>query len=203
MKFQGSYTFPVPPDNLWRLLRNPAVLAAVLPGCQKLDSVGENQYQVELITPVGPMAGSYSGSFTLTHVVENEGFTFTFTAQSKTGAIGGNGRFQLQPQAGSTLLTYQGEAKVGGYLNNYAIPLLETNARSFIRQSLENLSYYTRQDQPAAPMQAVAESTARHPLSGPQNTLRHDQQNILLISIILAGGALALLFYFLNRKTRS
>ncbi|MFO7681485.1 MAG: carbon monoxide dehydrogenase subunit G [Chloroflexota bacterium] len=205
MKLQGNYTFPVPPDCLWPLLKDPAVLTAVLPGCQKLEAVGENQYQGELIIPVGPLAGSYSGSLALSHVVQNEGFTFTFTAQSKTGIIGGNGRFQLQPQAANTFLTYKGEAKVGGQLTSYATPLLETNARSLIRQSLENLDHtiqYGRTSTLSPQTQTVTETAAHHILSTPQSILHSDQRNVILLFIILAAGILTLLFYFFIRKTR-
>ena len=139
MKLQGSHTFPDSPENLWAILIEPTTLTAVLPGCQSLEPIAENQYQGTLTIPYGPMAGSYEGNLTLSHIIENEGFAFTFTAQSKTGTIGGNGRLQLQAQDDHTILTYEGEAKVGGQLAEHATPLLETTARSLVRQSLENL----------------------------------------------------------------
>ena len=95
MILQGSHLFAASPETLWPLITDSAVLTAVMPGCQKLNPVAENQFQGELTIPVGPMAGVYTGNLALSHIVENEGYTFTFTAQSKTGTIGGNGRLQL------------------------------------------------------------------------------------------------------------
>ena len=131
MKLQGSHRFPIPPGELWPLLTDPAILTAVLPGCQKLTPIAENQYKGTLAIEFGPMAGTYTGNLSLSHIVENEGYTFTFTAQSKTGTIGGNGRLQLQPQENNTLLSYEGEAKVGGQLAT-----LQTTARTLTRKRL-------------------------------------------------------------------
>ena len=71
MKLQGSHLFPTPPTELWQLITDPAILTAVLPGCQKLLPVTENQYQGELTIIFGPMAGTYTGNLALSHNVEN------------------------------------------------------------------------------------------------------------------------------------
>lgn len=195
MKLQGSHLFPISPTELWPLITDPASLTAVLPGCQTLTPIAENEYQGRLNIAYGPMAGRYTGNLSLSAVVENDGYTFAFTAQSKTGSIEGNGRLQLQPQdSNSTLLSYEGEAKVGGQLVNHATPLLETTARSLIRQSLENL---TRSIQGEALTQV-------HPAEIQTASLPTDnifgQQTILAI-VALSAIILLILLFFFNRKT--
>lgn len=203
MKLQGSHLFPIPPETLWPLITDPAILTAVMPGCQKLIPVAENQFQGELTIPVGPMAGSYTGNLALIvendHIVENEGYTFTFTAQSKTGTIGGNGRLQLQSQDSNTLLTYEGEAKVGGQLASHATPLLETNGRSLIRQSLENLDQLIQSEKsPILPTPTTAQAVTEPPTSS-GNILREQQTTILVITALTTITLFAL-FYFFTRK---
>lgn len=196
MKLQGSHLIPIPPAELWPLLIDPAILTAVLPGCQKLTPIAENQYKGLLAIEFGPMAGTYTGNLSLSHIVENEGYTFTFTAQSKTGTIGGNGRLQLEPQENNTLLSYQGEAKVGGQLATHATPLLETTTRSLARQSLENLNHYTSPGEELAqalPSEIQPDSTSTGNIFGGQQT------TILLIAA-LTTITLITLFYFFNRK---
>lgn len=194
MKLQGSHLFPISPAELWPLLTDPAILTAVLPGCETLIPISENQYQGDLTIEFGPMAGRYTGNLSLSHVVENEGYTFTFTAQSKHSTIGGNGRLQLQPQGNSTLLSYEGEATVGGQLANHATALLETTARSLIRQSLENL---TRSIQGETPTQMHPAAMPTAP--SPTDTI-FSQKMILAIAALSAIILLILLFFF-NRKT--
>ncbi len=199
MKLQGSHLFPVSPETLWPLITNPAIITAVMPGCQKLIPIAENQYQGELTIPIGPMAGAYTGNLALSHIVKNEGYTFTFTAQSKTGTIGGNGRLQLQPQDTNTLLTYEGEAKVGGQLASHATPLLETNGRSLIRQSLENLDQLIQaENSPILPTPSTTQTVTNPPTSF--GNIRGGQQTTILIITALTTIILIALLYFLTRK---
>lgn len=208
MKLQGSHLFLVPLAELWSLITDPDILTAVLPGCQKLSPIAENKYQGTLTIAFGPMAGTYTGNLSL--IVENEGYTFTFTAQSKTGTIGGNGRLQLQPQENSTLLTYEGEAKVGGQLTNHATPLLETTARSLIRQSLENLDRYTNQGEisPISPTSEIQNELATPldatPLSStPSGNIFGGQQTTIIVITAITAITLFALFYFFNRKSNN
>jgi uncharacterized protein len=197
MKLQGSHRFPVPPAELWPLLIDPAILTAVLPGCQELTPIAENQYKGILTIEFGPMAGTYTGNLSLSHIVENEGYTFTFTAQSKTGTIGGNGRLQLQPQENNTLLSYEGEAKVGGQLATHATALLETTARSLARQSLENLDRYTYQGK----IQTLSEAPdIPNELDSPSGNIFGGQQTTIIIITALTTITMFALFYFFNRK---
>lgn len=200
MKLQGSHQFLISPAELWSLITDPDILTAVLPGCQKLSPIAENQYQGTLTIAFGPMAGTYTGNLVLSHIVENEGYTFTFTAQSKTGTIGGNGRLQLQPQENSTLLTYEGEAKVGGQLANHAPPLLETTARSLIRQSLENLDRYTNQGE-ISPMSPTSE--IQNERDTPSGNIFGGQQTTIIVVTALTAITLFALFYFFNRKSNN
>jgi hypothetical protein len=174
-----------------------------MPGCQKLIPVAENQFQGELTIQVGPMAGSYTGNLALSHIVENEGYTFTFTAQSKTGTIGGNGRLQLQPQDNNTLFTYEGEAKVGGQLASHATPLLETNGRSLIRQSLENLTQLIQpNNSPIFPTPSTAQTVTPPPTTF-GNTLRGQQTTILIITALTTITLFALLYFFTRKPSQS
>ncbi len=196
MKLQGNHFLPVPATTLWALIKNPVTLTAIMPGCTGLVPIAENQYQGELIIPVGPMAGTYAGNLTLSHILENESLAFTFTAQSETGSISGNGRLQLQAQANGTQLTYEGEAKVGGQLTNFATPLLETTARSLIRQSSENLNQIVQPDITSVPMPLL--KSQLKPTAA--NNQFGNQQTTILIIIALAAIILFTLLYFFNHK---
>jgi carbon monoxide dehydrogenase subunit G len=45
MKLEGTYTFAAPRDVVWGALMDPEILARVMPGCDKLEQVGDNDYQ--------------------------------------------------------------------------------------------------------------------------------------------------------------
>lgn len=195
MKLEGQIILPSAPQALWPVLHDPNMLAAILPGCRRLAATGEAQFDGELMVPVGPLAGTYTGNVSLAHIDPPASFAFTFTAQSETGAIGGNGRLQLESHPDGTLLHYQGEAQVGGQLADHAEPLLETNARAFVRQSLENLNHRLTQAQ--AGLLPGAESAAEFAVPNP------NQRQPITILLTAALGLLALLLLIVTLRRLS
>ena len=65
MKLQGEYTFAAPRAVVWEALLDPTVLASVLPGCERLDLVGENDYEGALKIKIGPVQGTFQGKVKL------------------------------------------------------------------------------------------------------------------------------------------
>ena len=61
MKIEGEYVLEGPQDVVWQTLLDPVVLASVLPGCEKLELVGENEYDGALNIKVGPVQGQFQG----------------------------------------------------------------------------------------------------------------------------------------------
>ena len=42
MKVNGTSTLKVEPQTLWKALNDPAVLVATIPGCQRLEALGDD-----------------------------------------------------------------------------------------------------------------------------------------------------------------
>ena len=43
MKLSGSYEFNATQEKVWETLTDPTSLAACIPGCEKLEEVGEDE----------------------------------------------------------------------------------------------------------------------------------------------------------------
>ncbi|MEM7349030.1 MAG: SRPBCC domain-containing protein, partial [Chloroflexota bacterium] len=74
MKVAGEYTFDAPQDVVWEALQDPEVLAAVMPGCEKLELVGEDEYEGILKIKVGPVNGKFSGKVKLEDITPPNGY---------------------------------------------------------------------------------------------------------------------------------
>jgi carbon monoxide dehydrogenase subunit G len=61
MDLAGTYTFDAPRDTVWQALMDPAVLAKVMHGCERLELVEANQYKGILNVRVGPVQGKFEG----------------------------------------------------------------------------------------------------------------------------------------------
>lgn len=68
MKVAGEYTFDAPLDLVWSALQNPTILASILPGCEKLEQIGENEYAGGLSIKIGPVQGKFNGNVKLENI---------------------------------------------------------------------------------------------------------------------------------------
>ena len=75
MKVGGDYTFEGPQDLVWETLLDPVVLASVLPGCEKLELVGDNEYEGALKIKVGPVQGQFMGKVKLENIAPPDSYT--------------------------------------------------------------------------------------------------------------------------------
>jgi uncharacterized protein len=139
MKIEGSYPFAAPRDVVWPILTDPVVLASVMPGCETLETVGENQYHGILKIKVGPVQGKFQGDIVLADINSPESYNITVNGRGAPGFVKGTGSLRLEADGDMTTLHYSGDAQVGGRLASVGQRLLDTSANAIIRQSLEGL----------------------------------------------------------------
>jgi carbon monoxide dehydrogenase subunit G len=141
VKLEGEFLFNGPQDEVWKLVRDPEVLATALPGTKSLEQVGDNEYQGEMNVRIGPVAGVFSGTIIVSDEVPPESLTLTVDGKGKPGFVKGVGHCTLTPQEdNSTILNYDGDIQVGGRLASVGQRLLDTTSKSMIRQGLEALN---------------------------------------------------------------
>ena len=139
MELSGTYTFQAPRQAVWDAIMDPEALSQILPGCESLEQVSENEYKGALNVRVGPVQGRFMGKVTLSELNEPESFHMLVDGRGPAGFVKGQGEARLEEQDGATVLTYNGQAQVGGRIAGVGQRMLDTTARSLTRQSLENL----------------------------------------------------------------
>lgn len=140
MRLQGSHTFNFPREQVWRALLDPSILARTLPGCERLERVGENDFQGVLNVQVGPVKGQFQGTLQLSGLRPLEGYHMKLDGKGPAGFMNGEGDLKLADAGGSTVLAYDLDAQVGGRIAGVGQRLLESSARSITRQGLEGLA---------------------------------------------------------------
>ncbi len=139
VELQGSYTFDAPQEMVWEALQDPAVLSQVLPGCERLEQVGENEYEGELNIRIGPVHGTFQGKVTLSNILAPDSYHLDIEGQGRPGYIKGVGDIKLESEGGQTTLNYVGEASLSGRIASVGQRLVDSTARSLTRQGLESL----------------------------------------------------------------
>jgi carbon monoxide dehydrogenase subunit G len=139
MELQGSHQFKAPLEAVWQALMDPAVLAKALPGGDQLERVGENDYKAAMNVRMGAVQGRFEGKVTLTDVMPLQGYHMQVSGQGTPGFLSGSGVLHLAANAEGTLLTYSGDVQIGGRIAAVGQRLIDSTARSMIRQGFRTL----------------------------------------------------------------
>jgi carbon monoxide dehydrogenase subunit G len=119
MKLAGEAVLHAPLDRVWTALRDPAVLVATIPGCERLVATGPDSYDMTVTAGVASIKGSYAGTVSLTDLPEPHTFQMLASGAGGPGTVNADVRVSLTQtgDAGSaTLLRYDADAAVGGVI---------------------------------------------------------------------------------------
>lgn len=157
MKISGTYTIDAPRDAVWAALNDIEVLARVVPGCERLDQVGENEFEGTVKIGIQAIRGTYNGKIRLEDIQPPVHYKLVASGKSANGVVDGVGTVDLEEQDGKTLLRYSGDAQIGGVLASVGQRLIEGASRQLINQSLKALAQQVaiRTGKEAAPAPAA------------------------------------------------
>ncbi|MEM6732685.1 MAG: carbon monoxide dehydrogenase subunit G, partial [Myxococcota bacterium] len=203
VKLAGDYTFDAPRKIVWEALLDPVVLAATLPGCDKLDLI-DGVYQGALNVKVGPVQGKFQGKVKLENLRELEGYTMVVDGKGAPGFMKANADIVLtDSESGVTTMTYDSEAKVGGRIASVGQRLLEASAKAIIKQSLDGLNETMREraagNAEAVPKQINEAEFARKVASEVTKELIPTPVRYALALAAVAGIGALVYFFFLAR----
>jgi len=155
-------------------LQDPTVLTSVLPGCERLQEVGEKQYEGELNIRVGPVQGKFQGKIEMADIEAPRHFTLSIDGRGAPGFVNAKATVDLEPSGDGTLKKYASDAQVGGRVASVGQRLLDSSAKSIIRQSLDGLHQIMKAgqaaDRPAGEVAAEAEPPVAPAYEPPSQT---------------------------------
>ena len=137
MDMQGSRHLAVTQQQAWDALNDPQVLKACIPGCDKVEATGENQYAVGMAVKVGPVAARFAGKIQLLDVLPPNSYTLSFEGQGGAAGFGkGNAKVNLAPavEGAGCELAYTAHAQVGGKIAQVGQRLVDGVAKSMAEE---------------------------------------------------------------------
>ncbi len=130
MKISGSATLHAPPRQVWAALTDPAVLAATIPGCERLEATGPDQYALTVTAGVASVRGTYAGQVALSDQREPDALVLTASGSGAPGTIATTVQVRLAGTGdGQTELSYDADAQVGGVIAGVGQRMLASVAK--------------------------------------------------------------------------
>lgn len=208
MKVAGSYTFEAPQQTAWETLQNPTVLTAVLPGCDRLEEVGDHKWEGDLEVKVGPVQGKFKGRVGMHDLVEPDSFNLSVDGQGSTGFVQATAKVNLEADGDKTIMHYDSDAQVGGRIASVGQRLLDSSAKAIIQQSLDGLHELMKvatqgesegEEVAAKVEEAAAEFEAPTQAEFAAKVAKDVAKDVVPRPLMIAGGILVLLIvlYFL------
>ena len=117
MIMTGEVELPASRDVIYAKLNDADVLKACIPGCEELNKLSNTEFQAIAVAKIGPVKARFKGKVHLTDLDPPNGYRIS--GEGDGGVAGfakGGATVALTEKEGSTLLTYNVEAQIGGKL---------------------------------------------------------------------------------------
>lgn len=139
MEISGEHTFNAPRQQVWNLLLDPAVLKDSLPGCEKLEEIGPDEYAATMKIGVAMIRGTFSGKVKITDKNEPSSYSMSVEGSGPQGQVSGVGSLELIDRGEKTLVRYKGDANVRGTLARVGARVVQPAAKMIVGQFFDRI----------------------------------------------------------------
>ncbi|MEV1205879.1 SRPBCC family protein [Microbispora rosea] len=154
MKVSGSALVAAERKRVWDALQDPAVLVRTIPGCERLETIGEDVYAMTVTAGVASIKGVYQGEVALRDQEEPDRFTLGARGQGAPGTVEATVAVRLSDAGGGTRVDYDAEAVVGGMIGGVGQRMLVSVAKKTAGE------FFSAVEQHLLSMPAVSAGTA-------------------------------------------
>lgn len=143
MKIEGSYDIPAPRQKVWAAFLDPARLAAAMPGCEKLEAIGEGEYRTVLKIGIAAVKGTFEGKVKLSDLEPPTRYRMAVEGSGGPGFVRGEAAMELADVGSGTRVSYSADVQVGGLIASVGQRMLGGVAKmmldQFFSQMIEQL----------------------------------------------------------------
>ena len=138
---EGRVEVDATPEAIWEVLLDPERLAGIMPGCDRLDVVGEHRFRGDVMLGAGPVRGLFDVRIDLTDLDRPKRVSLAGSATGALGSSRGTGHLHLEPVKDSaTLIGYRYSIRLSGKVAAVGGRLLRGAARQLIGRFMHALA---------------------------------------------------------------
>jgi hypothetical protein len=116
MKIDGAHEIPAPRQRVWEAFLDPERLRQAIPGCEKLEAIGEDEYKATMKVGVGAVKGTFEGKVRIAEKNTLESYRMAVEGSGGPGFVRGEAAITLSDTATGTRVAYSADVQVGGLI---------------------------------------------------------------------------------------
>jgi carbon monoxide dehydrogenase subunit G len=116
MKIEGSHEVPAPCAKVWEAFFDPDLLRQAIPGCEKLEAIGDDEYKSTMKIGVAAIKGTFEGKVKLSDKNPPESYRMFVEGSGGPGFVRGSALITLTDSDGGTRVSYSADVQVGGLI---------------------------------------------------------------------------------------
>ena len=132
MKLSGSYEFDAAPEKVWQILTDPEALRSCIPGCEKMDALGNNEYAAAVTISMGPIRSKFDAKVTMVDLQPFESYKLIVEGNGPSGFVRGESQIVLTGSGNKTTVNVDSDSSSGGLLARVGQRMVESFARSMM-----------------------------------------------------------------------
>ena len=116
MKIEGSHDIPAPRQRVWDAFLDPAQLKQAIPGCEKLEALGNDEYKATMKVGVAAVKGIFEGKVRLMDKNPPDSYRMSVEGSGGPGFVRGETTITLSDVGAGTKVSYSADVQVGGLI---------------------------------------------------------------------------------------
>jgi carbon monoxide dehydrogenase subunit G len=140
MRVEGTYRFPASQQRVFEVLLDPAALRNCIPGCERLEPIGEDRYEATLKVGVAAVRGTYKGEVQIADRDDPTSYRMRVQGRGGPGFVKGEATITVRPVSDTEAeVVVVGDGQVGGMIAGVAQRLMGGVANMMMNQFFECL----------------------------------------------------------------
>ena len=116
MKIEGGHEISVPRQRVWDAFLDPERLRQAIPGCERLEALGNDEFKATMKVGVAAVKGTFEGKVRLSDKKAPDSYRMAVEGSGGPGFVRGEAVMTLTDTPGGTRVSYSADVQVGGLI---------------------------------------------------------------------------------------
>lgn len=133
MKLEGDFVIVAPRAVVWDAIRDPALMARCVPGCEMAEQLEEDRYRAVVAVKIGPVSARFNMIIDVEEEIENESIRAQASGEegSRASMLTARNLLRLSELAPErTGVSWEADVNITGRLGKYGLGLMKKKVKS-------------------------------------------------------------------------